>query len=314
MDSFSKELDAELLPVLFPDFPEQKFGALVERVRASIIQGIEKNDWLSDKTKAAAIRKIKYARLQLVKPQTNAEWNFNPPAEYSPDKPHQNSKILVNNLIKKTIRELHYPRDKNRWEIGPLTVNAYYTPSDNKFVLAQGILQYPFYDPELPEYANLGASGMVAAHELGHAIDDQGSKYDDRGRLRQWMTDDERQEFQQRGAKLVEQFEKAGHDGELTLGENIADLVGLSFAYRAAFPTNTGTKKEKQAFFVQYARNWCTVIRPKFRQLLLKTDPHAMGPARVNEQVKHQSGFQEAFGCVAGDPMVLPPEQRVRIW
>ncbi len=106
----------------------------------------------------------------------------------------------------------------------------------------------------------------------------------------------------------------AGYNGELTLGENIGDLVGLTFAYRTAFPDGKGTPEAKRAFFLQYARLWCTVIRPKFRERLLKVDTHAAGEARVNEQVKHQPAFAEAFGCKAGDRLVLPDNERARIW
>jgi len=177
-----------------------------------------------------------------------------------------------------------------------------------------GILQYPFYDPNLPEVPNLGAVGVVIGHELGHGIDDKGARYDDTGRLKQWMTEKDLAEFQRRGEHLILQFEGAGHNGRLTLGENIGDLVGVSFAYHAAFPDGKGTKEQKQAFFNQYARLWCGVIRPKMKERLLKTDPHALFNARVNEQVKHQPGFQEAYGCKSGDPMVLPEKERVSIW
>ena len=113
---------------------------------------------------------------------------------------------------------------------------------------------------------------------------------------------------------MVQQFNHIGHNGELTLGENIGDLVGLSFSYQAAFPNHQGSAYAKQRFFLQYAHLWCNVIRPKFQELLLKTDPHSRGEARINEQVKHQPGFQEAFQCKTGDPMILPDQERVKIW
>ncbi|MBY0369350.1 M13 family metallopeptidase [bacterium] len=314
MGKFTKEIDAEMLPKLFPNFPEKKFTELVEKVRASIIQGIRSNTWLSDKSKTAAIEKVRVAKLQLVQPRNDAEWDFNPPATYNPKTPYENDKLLDRNRIAKEIKELSERRDRNRWHMGPLTVNAYYNPSDNKFVLPIGILQYPFYDASLPDSTNLGAVGMVVGHELGHGVDDQGARYDKRGRLFQWMPDKDVKEFVKRGEKLVDQFNKIGHDGKLTLGENIGDLVGLTFAYRAAFPNNQGTEQAKRDFYTQYARTWCGVIRPKMREALLKTDPHSAIEARVNEQVKHQAAFEEAFGCKAGDPMTLPAKDRVVIW
>ncbi len=314
MDRFAKEIDAELLPVIFPDFPEEKFVKLVEKVRAAIVTGIQKNSWVSAKSRKEGAHKIKVAGLQLVKPRNDAEWNFNPPAHYSPEKSAENIKKLDKNLSKKELKELAQRRDRSRWEMGPLTVNAYYSPSDNKFVMPIGILQYPFYDPKLPESTNLGAVGMVVGHELGHGIDDHGARYDAAGRMNQWMPEKDVKEFVKRGEGLVQQFQKIGHDGKLTLGENIGDLVGLTFAYRAAFPNGKGDVQAKKDFYIQYGRAWCGVVRPKLREMLLKTDPHAAVEARVNEQVKHQAPFQEVFGCKLGDPMVLDPKDRVSIW
>src|SRR5690606_1457891 len=139
-------------------------------------------------------------------PRNDAEWNFNPPAEYAKDKPHANDLLLDKNLQEKELKELAQPRDRSRWEMGPLTVNAYYSPSDNKFVMPIGILQYPFYDPKLPPTTNLGAVGMVVGHEIGHAIDDHGAKYDAQGRMKQWMPQKDVKEFVRRGKKLITQF------------------------------------------------------------------------------------------------------------
>jgi putative endopeptidase len=314
MDAFDKEIDAELVDQVFPNFPTERMVALAESVRKSIIAGIEANTWLSPDARAKAALKMKSAKLQLVKPMNEAEWDFNPPADYSPKAPHANMRLLKHNLMEKTLGRLGKPRNRDEWGMGPLTVNAYYSPSDNKFVLPIGILQYPFYDPKATDKENLGAVGAVIGHELGHGIDDKGSRYDENGKLAQWMSDADLAEFAKRGERMVAQFDGIGHNGKLTLGENIGDLVGLTFAYRDAFPNDTGTQSEKRAFFLQFARVWCTVIRPKFAELLLKTDPHSMGEARVNEQMKHQPGFAEAYACKAGDKMVLPPEQRVSIW
>ncbi|MGE3975543.1 MAG: M13 family metallopeptidase [Bdellovibrionales bacterium] len=311
---FDKELDAEMLPLLFPNFPSQKVFALSERVRSALLAGIEKNQWLSPESKKTALRKMKTARLQLVKPRNEKEWNFNPPAKYTETTPYQNIRNLHYSLMKKTLREFSETRDRNLWYMGPLVVNAYYNPADNKFVMPIGILQYPFYDPSLPVEVNLAAVGMVVGHELGHGIDDNGAKYNEKGQLIPWMSKEDLNTFKTRGAKLISQFDKIGHNGTLTLGENIGDLVGLTSAYEAAFPKARGDVKLKQAFFTQYGRLWCTVARPKWEEKALKTDSHAMGYARVNEQIKHQPGFAEAFSCPAGSPMTLPEGERVRIW
>lgn len=314
MRRYEKEIDAEVLPLVFPNFPEEKFVALAEHVRQSIIDGVKTNDWLSEDGKKGAIEKISKATLQLVKPKTEADWYFNPEVAYDIKKPVENAEKLGAALQARMFNELKEKRNRMRWYMGPLTINAYYSPEDNQFVMPVGILQYPFYDPKLPEITNLGAVGAVIGHELGHGIDDQGAQMDADGKLRQWMSDKDVKNFQERGKKFIAQFDKAKHNGKLTLGENIGDLTGVTFAYRAAFPEGKGSIQDKKDFFTQYARVWCGVKRPKAEEQQLKTDPHSLGWARVNEQVKNQPAFAEAFSCKKGDKMVLDPKDRVKIW
>ncbi|MBL7546187.1 MAG: M13 family metallopeptidase [Bdellovibrionaceae bacterium] len=314
MSEFEKEVDEVLMARLFPNFPKQKVVEISEKIRTSILDGINKSTWLSAEAKETAKKKINSCRLQVVAPQNDREWNFNPIQKYSANEPLKNQQKLRVALIKKTIKEMYAPVNKDAWGMGPLTVNAYFSPSENKFVMPMGILQYPFFDDKNTLEENLGAVGAVMGHELGHGIDDQGSRFDDKGRLKVWMSMADLTEFQKRGERMVAQFEKAGHNGKLTLGENVADLVGLSFAYKAAFKDNKGTKEDKQKFFVSYARTWCEVKRDGYREKQLKTDPHALGWARINEQVKHQPGFQEAFDCKQGQPMVLSDKDRIVIW
>lgn len=311
MGKFEREIDAELLPVLFPHLPKEPVEKMAEAVRASILRGLEANQWLSTVARAEAKKKISTAKLLLVSPQTDAQWDFTELAVYSEDKPIQNSQKYKTLRIKKELRELGEERDRSRWLMGPLTVNAYYISMDNVFVLPVGILQYPSFDPGASLAANLGGIGTTVGHELGHAIDDQGAQYDAEGKVRKWMTASDLKAFRNRGSRFIERFEKLSHDGKLTLGENIGDHVGLIFAF-ASLPTQT--VESQREFFYSYARGWCTVMRPKFRELLLKSDPHAMAEARVNEQVKHLPAFAEVFGCKPADPMYLAPRQRIRVW
>ncbi len=314
MNSFTKEIDAELLTEVFPSFPEEKFVALAESVRGAIINGIKSNTWLSEAGKKGAIEKMTLAKLQLVKPRTEAEWYFNPEATYDVKKPIENMRTLGQKLQERTFEELKTPRNTDLWAMGPLTVNAYYSSDDNKFVMPIGILQYPFYDPTLPVEVNLGAVGAVIGHELGHGIDDQGAMFDARGKLRQWMDDKDLQQFKDRGKNFVKQFDAVGLNGQLTLGENIGDLTGVTFAYRAAFPEGKGNLDMKKAFFLQYARVWCQVMLPKYAEQLRKVDPHSPGWARVNQQMKNQASFATAYSCQAQDKMVIPDDQIVRLW
>ena len=316
---FGKELDSVLIDRLFPDFPTQKFIRLAEKIRGEIIAGLEQNSWLDSEGRKGAIEKIKTAKLQLVKPKTEEEWDFNPAVKYSPAGRHSNGFSLTRALTLRMFERLGKPRNRDRWSMSPLTVNAYYSASDNKFVMPLGILQYPFYDPAAPDHVNLGAVGAVIGHELGHGIDDKGSKFDNQGRLKQWMSEKDLTEFKKLTEGLVNQFDAIGHNGKLTLGENIGDLVGLTFGYKTAFSMASGSEvippaSAKRAFFTQYARVWCGVVRPKMAELLLKTDPHSAVKARVNEQVKHQAGFKEAFGCSDSDKMVLKAAERISVW
>jgi len=238
---FAKELDAAMLEQLFPNFDEKKVDELGAKVRASIVQGLKDNKWLSSESRKGAIEKIATARLQLVKPHTDREWNFNPIRRYSKTDLLMNQKIYREARFSKMLHELTEPANQDAWGMGPLTVNAYYSANENKFVMPIGILQYPFYNKDGSMIENLGAVGSVVGHELGHSIDDEGSKFDAQGRLKQWMSAKDAAEFEKRGQKLVDQFNKIGHDGKLTLGENSADVVGLTFAYNAAFPGGKGS-------------------------------------------------------------------------
>ena len=314
MSAFNRELDLEMLPRLFPNFPSEKMLTVAEKVRQSIITGIKENNWLSEQSKQGALAKISKAKLQLIQPQSDKEWDFKPIQKYSSSKPYENGKKLALLSHKRSMERIREGVNHEAWGMGPLTVNAYYSPEANKFVMPIGILQYPFFVPEGDVIENLGAVGAVVAHELGHAIDDEGSKFDSDGKLKQWMTEEDIKKFKERSQKMIEQFNKIGHNGSLTLGENVADLVGLTFAYKAAFPNNSGRLEDKKKFFIAYGRLWCGVTRDKMKEMLLKTDPHSLGFARINEQVKHQSGFHEAFACQSSNKLYLSEADRLKIW
>lgn len=314
MGAFNRELDQEMLPRLFPQFPKEKMNEVVNRIRASILQGIQKNTWLSAESKKGALDKIEKAKLQIIQPMTDEEWDFKPIQKYSATHPYSNGKKLAMLSHKRSMERLKKGVNQAAWGMGPLTVNAYYSPDKNKFVMPIGILQYPFFVPEGDVVENLGAVGAVVGHELGHSIDDEGSKFNSDGKLKQWMTEEDVKKFKDRGSKMIAQFDKIGHNGYLTLGENVADLVGLTFGYNAAFPDGKGSVEDKKKFFTAYARLWCGVAREKTKEMWLKTDPHSLGPARINEQVKHQPGFMEAYQCTSKNKLYLAPSERVQIW
>lgn len=314
MATYAKELDEILLPRLFPHFPEDKFRFVVDKVRKAIVSGINENNWLSAEAKNEAFLKMSTARLQLIKPQNEREWDFHPIVNYSRTTKIKNSELLSAAEFEKMLKIIAEPVNNDKWAMGPLEINAYYDATSNKFVMPLGILQFPFYDVKGSEIANLGSVGAVVGHELGHGIDDVGSRFDEKGRLRQWMTMKDLADFSKRTSRLVDQYAAVGQNGKLTLGENIADLVGVTFGYEAAFPGGLGSIEDKKNFFISYARVWCAVIRPQMIENLLKTDPHSLGKNRINEPLKHQSGFAEAFQCKVGDKMFIPENERIKIW
>jgi putative endopeptidase len=308
-----KELDYELYPKLFGEFSKKKFLKLVNKIRGSLLNSISENKWLSKEGKKAATKKMRKAFMQVVKPNNKAEWDMLPLADYSSKSYVLNLKIRSILGNEKALKSFRKKNNNKVWHWGPLIVNAYYSPSENKFVMPAGILQYPFYDQSLPDHMNLGAIGMVVGHELGHGVDDNGAKYDYKGRVKNWMSENDLAEFKKRGDKLVAQFEAIGHDGKLTLGENIGDLVGLTTAFEAAFPKGKGPTRAKREFFTSYGRSWCTVATKGAEERRLKTDSHSLPRARINEQVKHQPGFAEAFSCRAGDKMFMSEKDIVSI-
>ncbi len=316
MAMFGMEIDYELMNILFPNFPQDKVVEVGEKVRQSIIDGLQKNTWLEKSTKEEAVKKITSAKLYLVKPQSDKDWDFVTVQKYSPTAPHENYVKYKHAKIEKMIKELSEERNPSRWEyMSPLVVNAYYSPPDNKFVLPMGILQFPFFDGDSLELENIAAIGTVVGHELGHGIDDQGSQYDYSGKVRQWFTKKDLKTFEARGKKFIDQFNKIGHDGKLTLGENIGDHVGITFAYNAAFPdASKVSADDKKKFFVAYARMWCNVATPSYREKQLKTDPHSLGKERINQQVIHIDGFYDAYACKAGNKMFVDAKDRVRVW
>jgi putative endopeptidase len=314
MGAFGRELDYEMLPRLFADFPKEKMRLVAEKIRTSILTGIEKNTWLTAQSKKGALEKIRTAKLQLVQPIKDKEWDFKDILKLSSKYPYANALKLTMAGHKRTFKKLREGVNQEAWGMGPLTVNAYYSADKNKFVMPIGILQYPFFIKDGDVIENLGAVGAVIGHEIGHSIDDQGSKFDSTGKLKQWMAEEDIKKFQERGKKMIEQFNKIGHNGYLTQGENIADLVGLTFAYNAAFPEQKGSEEDKKKFFVAYGRLWCNVTREKAQEMQLKTDPHSLGYARINEQVKHQTGFQEAFSCNRNNKLYLDEADRIQIW
>jgi putative endopeptidase len=308
----------------FPPQAKAKIQAMLSKLKQAYAQSIRQLTWMSAPTKVAALKKLS---------------KFKAKIGY-PDKWHDDSKLvieagdLVGNYIRyatfdhqQSLDKLVIPLDKAYWAFPPQTINAFYSPLGNEIIFPAGILQAPLFDMQADDALNYGAIGAIIAHEITHGFDDQGSKYDGDGQLRNWWTDQDRAAFERLTEKLRAQFDKfepiEGHtiNGRLTLGENIGDLAGLSIAYKAyqlslnnqQAPIIDGLSGA-QRFFMGYAQAWRGKVGENKQRALLLSDPHSPNEFRVNGIIGHIQGFYPAFDVKPGDGMYLRPQDRVKIW
>jgi predicted metalloendopeptidase len=308
----------------FPADRKARVEALVQNLLTAYRQDITTLDWMGPDTKQHATAKLNKIAVKIGYPST---WR-----DYSAMtiRPHD----LIGNVIRasefeyqRNINKLGHPVDRMEWGATPQTVNAYYNPEMNEIVFPAAILQAPFFSADADDAVNYGAIGSVIGHEISHGFDDQGSQYDGDGNLRDWWTADDHARFQAKTKALVTQYNAfepvPGHhlNGELTLGENIADNSGLAIAYKAYRLSLAGAEAPKidglsgnARFYLGFAQEWREKIRDNFAIELIKSDPHSMSIDRVLGTLVNQPGFYQAFDVRPGDKMYVPPEQRVIIW
>ena len=310
----------------FPPVAKARMVELVANLVEAYRQRIEALDWMSPETRQRALEKLATFTPKIGYPD---KWKDYSGLEVKADDLIGNVRRSVAVETARDLAKLGQPVDKTEWLMTPQTVNAYYNPRMNEIVFPAGILQPPFFDLDVDDAVNYGAIGAVIGHEIGHGFDDQGSRYDGDGNLNDWWTDEDRAAFEQRTAKLVAQYsvlepsDAPGHtvNGELTLGENIGDLGGLSIGYvayvlsldGAEFPTVDGLTGP-QRFYLAWARGWSTKAREAEAIRRLAIDPHSPPELRCNAVVRNIDEFYTAFDVKEGDAMWLAPEDRVRIW
>jgi len=298
--------------------------ALIRNLLAAYKQSIAGLDWMSPATKQAAQEKLALFTPKIGYP---ARWR-----DYSTLAIDRGD--LVGNVMRaqrfeydRNLAKLGKPIDRDEWFLTPQTINAYYNPEMNEIVFPAAIFQPPFFDDRADDAANYGAIGAVIGHEISHGFDDRGSQYDGKGNLREWWTKEDHERFAERTKAIVAQYSAyspaPGYtlNGELTLGENIADNSGLAIAYKA-YRLSLGGKEAPvidgwtgdQRFFLGWGQAWQEKTREAEAIRLLKIDPHSPPEFRANGAAINQSPFHNAFGTKPGDRMYLAPEKRIVIW
>ena len=308
----------------FPPEQKARVDKLVSNMLAAFRQGIDSLDWMDAQTKRQAQLKLSTFHPKIGYPKV---WRDFSALSIAPGE-------LVANMMRvnafesqRHMRKLGRPVDREEWFMPPQQINAYYNPELNEIVFPAAILQPPFFDPEADDAVNYGAIGSVIGHEISHGFDDQGSQYDEKGNLRNWWSARDHQQFRARAAQLAKQYDGyspvPGYfiNGNLTLGENIADNSGLAVAYRA-WQLSLGGKPSpvidgltgEQRFFLGFAQSWRGKLRDQATIVQVKTNPHSPNEFRVNGSVRNQDEFYRVFDLKPGDKLYLPPEQRVRLW
>jgi putative endopeptidase len=315
----------------FPPKAKASMDQLVAALEKSLGDDIKTLPWMSDETKKAAEEKLAEIRNKIGYPE---KWRNYEALEVKRDdvigNVHHDAIFQRNYMLNK----LGKPVDEKEWGMTPPTVNAYYASSMNDINFPAGILQPPFFDPDIDPAVNFGGIGVVIGHEMTHGFDDQGSKYDGKGNLREWQTAEDRAKFVERTDCEVKEysgFEAApAHgdsqaqnlNGKLTLGENTADNGGLRIAYLALLDVLAKQGKtisdkiddytEAQRFFIGFAQIWCQNQTEQSARQSALTDPHSPGRWRTNGSVQNFDEFGKAFGCTKGQPMY--PENACRVW
>jgi len=297
-------------------------GNLIEAYRGSI----SNLEWMSDETKTRALEKLDKFTPKIGYP---VRWRDYSAVHLTADDLVENVFTISRFEFARELGKVGKPLDRDEWFMLPQTVNAYYNPGFNEIVFPAAILQYPFFVADRDAAANYGAIGAVIGHELGHGFDDQGSEFDGDGRLSNWWSDIDRERFTERTKALIDQYNALepralpGHtvNGELTIGENIGDLGGLSIAWKAyALSLNGGEPPVvdgmtgAERFFLSWAQAWRQSARDEEALRLLAIDPHSPPEFRCNQIVRNLDVFHETFGVTSNDPMWLDPVERVTIW
>jgi putative endopeptidase len=322
--ALGEALGQEYIKVAFSPESKQRMNEMINNLKISMGERIQKLDWMSDSTKQFAMKKLESMKIKIGYPEKWRDYT-----SLTIDRGAYVTNVMRASEFEaqRQLNKIGQPVDKTEWMMTPQTVNAYYDPSNNEIVFPAAILQPPFFDPNADDAINYGAIGAVIGHEITHGFDDEGRQFDAEGNLRQWWTDTDDKLFRERANVVVEHYNKYCPldsnciNGGLTLGENIADFGGLTVAYYAFMKTEQAKSGQiidgftpQQRFFLGFARIWAGAYNNDAMRNQLLTNPHSPGKWRVNGVVMNMPEWYQAFNIKPGDKMYREEMDRARIW
>lgn len=310
----------------FPESSKLRMTQLVKNLQTALGERIDQQEWMSEETKKMAHEKLNSFYVKIGYPD---EWMDYTGLDIDEKLSFYENRTRAMQFLSRKFTDKRVNKRTNRteWLLTPQTINAYYNPTTNEICFPAGILQPPFFNAEADDACNYGAIGVVIGHEMTHGFDDQGAQFDKDGNLKNWWTEQDAAQFKKRTDVMRNFFDKIEvlpglhANGQLTLGENIADHGGLNIAYQAlknAMKTQPLTVKEgftpEQRFFLSYGLIWASNAREQMIRQLVMTDPHSPSRWRVNGALPHIDAWYDAFHITKKDPLFVPKKQRVNIW
>lgn len=304
---------------------KQRVNEMVDNLTFAFKKRVHDLDWMSPETKTQATVKLDKIMRKLAYPD---QWRDYSALEVTRDSYVMNALRANEFEFKRMVNKMGKPIDRTEWGMSPPTVNAYYNPTMNEIVFPVGIMQPPFFNPAADDAVNYASMGAVIGHELTHGFDDQGSQFDADGNMKDWWTEEDKSKFVSKTKMVETQFNNYAAidtfkvNGALTLGENIADLGGLTIAYEAYKKSLEGKKEPEkidgltadQRFFLGWAQIWRVNYTDQALKQMLVVNPHSPGPFRVNGPLSNMEAFYKAFDVKEGDKMYKPVSERAQIW
>lgn len=309
---FNDDISHIYINKYFNDEKKRYMENMVDNIKRATKHRINKLDWMSKETKNKALLKLHNIKLKL-------GYSDKKTRDYAhislTDSLVKNMIILYNDNYNYALNKLREPVDKHEWDISSFVVNAYFNPTQNEIVFPAAIMQKPFLDLNQSDIYNYANIGSIIAHEIIHGFDDQGSKFDENGVIKNWWNTEDKRRYNKKVERIIEIYNKEGINGKLTAGENIADFGSVVIPLQALqYKLGKLTTDDIKEFYISYAQHWQYLLRTEAAKEHKLTDPHAFSHLRVNVPLKHQILFQKVFKIGKGDKMYIEPNDMLTIW